>query len=223
MRWRPRWARALIHNCALLPLPKLFSMRSFLPLTLLVSLLAALPARALDITPVSAWGGQPMSAAESQKITHLTVHHQGEAWTPGKDVPTYLRNLQKWSRETKHWADIPYHYVIAPDGTVYAARPETQAGDTNTEYDPRGHLLVMLLGNFEEVEPTKEALDSLAELLAFKAKQYGLDAGAIASHKDWSAQTVCPGKNLYRYLQNGWLKGEVTRRMNVAAKVQSAP
>ena len=54
-------------------------MRSFLPLTLLVSLLAALPARALDITPVSAWGGQPMSAAESQKITHLTVHHQGEA------------------------------------------------------------------------------------------------------------------------------------------------
>ena len=172
----------------------------------------------MDIQPtiisVQTWGGQPMStAALPQTITQLTVHHQGETWTPGKNVPSYLRNLQKWSRETKHWADIPYHYVIAPDGKVYAARPETQAGDTNTEYDPRGHLLVMLLGNFEEVEPTPEALNSLAELLAIKARQYKLDASAIASHKDWSKQTVCPGKNLYRYLENGWLKSKVTRRM----------
>jgi hypothetical protein len=188
---------------------------SLLPLIFTVSTLFAHPAvQALDITPVSAWGGQPASmATEPQTLTHLTVHHQGETWTPGKDVPTYLRKLQKWSRETRHWADIPYHYVIAPDGRVYAARPETQAGDTNTEYDPRGHLLVMLLGNFEEVEPTPEALDSLAELLALKARQYGLDAGAIASHRDWSQQTVCPGKNLYRYLENGWLRAEVTRRL----------
>ncbi|XHS78556.1 peptidoglycan recognition family protein [Burkholderiaceae bacterium UC74_6] len=191
-------------------------MRSLLlPLTFAVSTLLAHPmAHALDITAVSVWGGQPMSTVDApQMITHLTVHHQGESWTPGKDVPTYLRNLQKWSRETKHWADIPYHYVIAPDGKVYAARPETQAGDTNTEYDPRGHLLVMLLGNFEDVEPTPEALNSLAELLTIKARQYGLDASAIASHKDWSKQTVCPGKNLYRYLENGWLRGEVTRRL----------
>ena len=208
-------------------------MRSCLLLTLslLVSTLAAPAARALDITPVSAWGGQPMSVSAPQAITRLTVHHQGETWVPGRDVPTYLRHLQQWSRETKHWADIPYHYVIAPDGQVYAARPETQPGDTNTEYDPRGHLLVMLLGNFEDVEPTPQALDALAELLAIKARQYGLDASAIASHKDWSAQTVCPGKNLYRYLENGWLRGEVTRRLAAnsspvpvhAAPTSSAP
>ena len=172
-------------------------------------------ASALTIIPMSEWGGEPIAitTAAPQTITQLTVHHQGETWVVGNDVPNYLRRLQKWSRESKHWADIPYHYVIAPDGRVYAARPESVAGDTNTEYDPRGHLLVMLLGNFEEVEPTREALASLVELLAEKARETGLDERAIASHKDWSQQTVCPGKNLYRYLQNGWLRGAVGARM----------
>ena len=185
-------------------------------------LFAAQLASALTIIPMSEWGGKPIAITGApQTITKLTVHHQGETWVVGKDVPTYLRNLQKWSRETKHWADIPYHYVIAPDGRVYAARPESVAGDTNTEYDPRGHLLVMLLGNFEEVEPTREALASLVELLAEKARETGLDERAIASHKDWSQQTVCPGKNLYRYLQNGWLQGAVAARLATLIKTPS--
>jgi len=192
-------------------------MRSLLlPLTLAVSTLFVHPAvHALDITAVSVWGGQPMSTSDApQTITRLTVHHQGETWTPGKDVPTYLRNLQKWSRETKHWADIPYHYVIDPEGKVYAARPENIAGDTNTEYDPRGHVLVMVLGNFEEVEPNAAQLQATVELMAELARKHGLDAGAIASHRDYSRQTVCPGKNLYRYLESGWIQHAVTARLD---------
>ncbi len=184
-------------------------------------LFAAQLASALTIIPVSAWGGEPVAITGApQTIAKLTVHHQGETWVDGDDVPAYLRRLQTWSRETKHWADIPYHYVIAPDGRVYAARPEGLAGDTNTEYDPTGHLLVMLLGNFEEVEPTSKALASLVELLAVKAYETGLDERAIASHKDWSKQTVCPGKNLYRYLANGRLYGAVAARI-FALKEQS--
>ena len=193
-------------------------MRSVLLLPVLIAaglLTTHLSASAIEITPASAWGAVPDAApAQPQTtITHITLHHQGETWVPGSDVPTYLRKLQHWSRETKHWADIPYHYVIDPEGKVYAARPENIAGDTNTEYDPRGHLLVMLLGNFEEVEPTREALDSLVDLLAEKARETGLDERAIASHRDWSQQTVCPGKNLYRYLQNGWLKSAVAAQL----------
>ena len=189
-------------------------------------LFAAQLASALAIIPMNEWGGTPIAVTGTpQTITRLTVHHQGETWVVGNDVPAYLRRLQKWSRETKHWADIPYHYVIAPDGRVYAARPEGVAGDTNTEYDPKGHLLVMLLGNFEEVEPTPEALESLVELLATKARETGLDERAIASHRDWSTQTVCPGKNLYRYLENGWLKNAVAARLKEKLKEQptSAP
>lgn len=166
------------------------------------------------IVGVEAWGGSTAAqSAAPQRISHITLHHQGELWQDGADVQAYLRRLQQWSRQTKHWADIPYHYVIAPDGRIYAARPLAQAGDTNTEYDPRGHALVMLLGNFEEQQPTPAQLGAAVELSAWLAREHGLGPEAIASHKDFSAQTVCPGRNLYAYLQSGWFRAEVAKRL----------
>ena len=167
-----------------------------------------------DIVSVAAWGGSAApSTAAPQQITHITLHHQGEIWKEGADVEAYLSRLQQWSRLTKHWADIPYHYVIAQDGRIYAARPLTQAGDTNTEYDPRGHALVMLVGNFEEQQPTAAQLTSAVELTAWLAREHHLGLDAIASHKDHSQQTVCPGKNFYAYLESGWFKAEVAKRL----------
>ncbi|MDM4766199.1 peptidoglycan recognition family protein [Pelomonas sp. SE-A7] len=166
------------------------------------------------IVSMQSWGGTPIQdPGPPQTLTHITLHHQGETWNPARDPAEYLPKLQTWSRQTKRWADIPYHYVIAPDGRIYAARPEGVAGDTNTEYDPRGHLLIMLLGNFEEVEPTREALAATAELMAWSAQRLGLGVDAIATHKDHSKQTVCPGRNLYRHVQSGWLKRAVQARM----------
>lgn len=166
------------------------------------------------IISVDGWGGTPASAAAvPQRISKITLHHQGEIWKEGTDVPNYLRRLQQWSRLTQRWADIPYHYVIAPDGRIYAARPLTQAGDTHTEYDPRGHALLMLVGNFEEQQPTPAQLNAAVELTAWLAREHGLGLDDIASHKDYSRQTVCPGKKLYAYLESGWFKAEVAKKL----------
>lgn len=167
---------------------------------------------------VQAWGGTPGDVtAPPQRITHITLHHQGEIWQDGTDPAAYLRRLQQWSRLTKRWADIPYHYVIAPDGRVFTARPLAQAGDTNTEYDPRGHALLMLVGNFEEQQPTPAQLESAVALSAWLAATHGLGLDAIASHKDFSRQTVCPGRNLYAYLESGWFRTEVGKRLGLQA------
>ena len=167
-----------------------------------------------QIVPVEAWGGSTVaSSGPPQQITHITLHHQGEIWQDGTDVEAYLRRLQQWSRLTQRWADIPYHYVVAPDGRIYAVRPLTQAGDTNTEYDPRGHALVMLLGNFEAQQPTPAQLKAAVDVTAWLAREHHLGLDAIASHKDHSSQTVCPGKNLYAYLASGWFKAEVGKRL----------
>lgn len=184
-----------------------------LPLALILSGCASTP-RAPEIVTVESWGGTTAAtAAPPQRISRITLHHQGEIWQAGADVQAYLRRLQQWSRLTKRWADIPYHYVIAQDGRIYAARPIAQAGDTNTEYDPRGHALVMLVGNFEEQQPTPAQLASAVELTAWLAQTNGLGLDAIASHKDFSQQTVCPGKNFYAYLESGWFKAEVGKRL----------
>jgi hypothetical protein len=153
----------------------------------------------LRMVTVQEWGGTAApSGSSSHRITHVTVHHQGEIWPEDKEVGPYLRALQRWSREARGWSDIPYHYIVAPDGTVYRARPESRPGDTNTEYDPRGHVLVMLLGNFEVQSPTARQWESSVALLAHLLSVHGLSAAALGTHRDYSGQTVCPGANLSR-------------------------
>jgi hypothetical protein len=174
-----------------------------------------------SIVPVSAWGGTPADPAQAhrQTISHITLHHQGEPFKPGTDPQQYLRNLQTWSRGTKHWLDIPYHYIIDLDGHIYEGRKIEYAGDTNTEYDPTGHALIEVVGNFEEVEPNQQQLDAVVRLMALLAKKYEVPLDHIASHRDFSKQTVCPGANLYRYMQDGYFRHKVALRL---AREQSA-
>jgi hypothetical protein len=179
---------------------------------------AAALATEVQIESVAQWGGTAAdpALARKQQITHITLHHQGEPFPPGKDPVQYLRNLQTWSRTTKHWLDMPYHYIIDLDGRIYEGRKLEYAGDTNTEYDPKGHALIEVVGNFEEVEPNQKQLDAVADLMAVLAAKYRVPLEKIAGHKDYSAQTVCPGTNLYRYLQNGYFRDQVALRLKAA-------
>jgi hypothetical protein len=167
------------------------------------------------IVSVAAWGGTPADPLKARKhhITHITLHHQGEPFTPGSDPVQYLRRLQAWSRATKGWLDIPYHYVIDLDGRVYAGRDIAYAGDTNTEYDPTGHALIEVVGNFEEVEPNQKQLDAVVDLMAMLAAKYKVPAGRILSHRDYTRGTLCPGANLYRYVANGYFRDQVGARL----------
>lgn len=194
-----------------------------------LALLASQPAGAQTladiergIIPVSAWGGSPAdpAAARKQSITHITLHHQGEPFKPGTDPRQYLRNLQAWSRSAKQWLDIPYHYVIDLDGRIYEGRKIDYAGDTNTEYDPMGHALIEVVGNFEEVEPNQRQLDAVVNLMAMLAAKYKVPPERIASHRDHSSQTVCPGKNLYRYVQAGYFRDQVAHVLKTGQTVR---
>lgn len=168
-----------------------------------------------SIVSVAEWGGTPADPARARRheITHITLHHQGEPFKPGTDPQLYLRKLQSWSRNTRKWLDIPYHYIIDLEGRIYAGRNIAYAGDTNTEYDPTGHALIEVVGNFEEVEPNQKQLDAVVELMAMLAAKYKVPIERIQSHRDHSAQTVCPGANLYRYVQSGYFRDKVMQRL----------
>ena len=201
---------------------RLFSC-SLLALSSLAAALAASPALAQQplasveraIVPVAAWGGTPADAAKARRhrISQITLHHQGEPFLPGTDPQAYLRRLQAWSRTTKGWLDIPYHYVIDLEGRVYEARPIEFAGDTNTEYDPAGHALIEVVGNFEEVEPNQQQLDAVVDVMAMLAQKYGVSLDDIRSHRDHSDKTVCPGANLYRYVKEDYFRHKVALRL----------
>jgi hypothetical protein len=176
------------------------------------------PILELPIIKVEDWGGTRLSAEARAKAkphvpTQITLHHGGVAFLRDKDPQQYLRNLQTWSRNTRGWIDTPYHYLIDLDGRVYEGRDVLIAGDTNTNYDPSGHALIVVLGNFEDVEPNPAQLDAVISTMTMLAKRFAIAPDKIAGHKDFASDTACPGKSLYPYLQNGFFQREVAKRL----------
>jgi hypothetical protein len=173
----------------------------------------------MRVISVDEWGGTPMNATELASAKRhqpkfITLHHGGVAFLRDKDPRQYLRNLQSWSRGTRKWADIPYHYLIDLDGNIYEGRDINFAGDTNTEYDPAGHALIVVLGNFDEVDPNVKQLEAVSATMTMLARRFQISPDKIAGHKDFSSQTTCPGKSLYPYLQNGYFRDRVAANLS---------
>lgn len=142
----------------------------------------------------------------------ITIHHEGTKLEMTDDAAKKISAIQRWGMgPEKNWADIPYHFLIAPNGTIYEGRDVFTVGETSTEYNPEGHLLICCLGNLEVQPLPQQQLNALIKLAAYASKKYSISVDSIASHRDYSKQTTCPGKNLYPYIQNGFIKKEVKK------------
>ncbi len=108
------------------------------------------------IVPRSGWNAAAPKAFRQHTPVKITIHHEGTAFDSSKDAAKHIKNVQTWGMgKDRNWADIPYHFLVAPDGTIYEGRDVYTVGETATEYDPAGHLLISCLGNFEEQEVPK--------------------------------------------------------------------
>jgi hypothetical protein len=151
------------------------------------------------------WKANP-PVAEMKKHTaqFITIHHTATKQKPTVSLAEKLRNLQKFSQNEGKltsgkvkppWPDVPYHFYIACDGNIGEARDLNYVGDTNTEYDPTGHLLIVLEGSFGEEQPTEAQMKATQQLVNWLARSYRIASDKIGTHKDY-AKTACPGKNL---------------------------
>lgn len=162
----------------------------------------------LEIVPREGWDAAPaeVSKMTPHTIERLTVHHAGDQSATPTGPPRY-RSWQAF-HISRGWGDLAYHYIVGIDGTVYEARDTRYKGATGTNYDPDGHFLVVLEGNFEIDDPTQRQLDSLVDVLAWAATEFGVSPSTIAGHRD-HASTACPGGNLYPYIASGDLEADV--------------
>jgi hypothetical protein len=158
------------------------------------------------------WEAADARPYKTHTPVRLTVHHEGTQLNYSDNAARKIKAIQRWGMgPDRNWADIPYHYLIAPDGTIYEGRSVNTVGETNTEYDPTGHLLICCLGNYEVQEVSPEMLQSLIRLLAWCSKQYNIPLETLSTHRDNSKQTSCPGKNLYAYFANGYVLREAKK------------
>jgi len=152
------------------------------------------------------WGARPpVLPMQAHTLTRLTIHHTGTNQNFNRSVADKLRALQLFSQRDDSlasgrlkpaWPDVPYHFYVGVDGVVGEGRDWRYAGDTNTEYDPAGHLLVVVEGNFQKDTLTTAQRRSLDAILPALARRFSIPAERLASHRDY-ARTECPGANIY--------------------------
>ncbi len=192
-------------------------LRKFFPFVILALMLASCSADITNYMPITElnypsdlkiisrndWNWQPLTKILPQhQINRITIHHSGEEFAENKDVYKYLKDLQTWSKNEKKWIDIPYHFMIDFKGNIYEARPINYPGDTNTDYDVRGHALICVIGNYEVQTINEKQLKSLSKLTAFLKHKYNVSFKDIRTHKDYT-ETLCPGKDLDKYFEDG--------------------
>lgn len=167
------------------------------------------------IIPKSEWKAQKARPYKQHIPIKITVHHEGgKILTIGDDARQRLKNVQTWCMGPhRKWTDIPYHLLIAPDGSVYEGRNPLTVGETNTEYDPTGHLLICFLGNYSQQKLDDKLLKVLINLLADQCIKYNISPKDISTHRDHSKQTTCPGEDIYSYFKSGYIVGEVKKAL----------
>ncbi|MGH2604921.1 MAG: peptidoglycan recognition protein family protein, partial [Dehalococcoidia bacterium] len=136
-------------------------------------------------------------------IERVTLHHTGPpAWYGVPSADAYLRGIQRFHMGPERgWPDIAYHLLIDLDGGVWEGRSLAFAGDTATAYDPSGHALVAVLGDYDQQQPSVAQIEAIVQTVRWVTETYGLDDGTPAGHRDYAA-TACPGQNLYRLLDD---------------------
>jgi hypothetical protein len=168
--------------------------------------------REIDGICREAWRARPPTRRyRRHRIDHLTIHHSGSIFWRNREAPERFRSMQA-GHQAQGWPDIAYHVLIDRHGNVYRARPTWAKGNTNTNYNPRGHLLVMCIGNFSEQDVPRAQLNAAVDVLAWACVRFDVPPRKIGGHRDY-ASTACPGDDLYRYISSGRIKRKVKRRI----------
>lgn len=154
-----------------------------------------------------AWDAAPPGADDrSHAITGLMVHHAAVELTDNRDAPSRMRGYQRYHQE-QGWPDVAYHVGVDRNGHLYELRDPSLPGDTFTDYDPAGWLLVLADGNFDVQEPTAAQLEGVSRVLAWGATRFGTET-RVHAHRD-HAETACPGDHLYAPVVDGSLEARV--------------
>lgn len=186
--------------------------RGYIVLLMLVCLTGSIAVSAVDMPPPpnlisrAAWGAKPpVKPYKAHVIERITIHHQGVKAGTTQDAKQRLRNMQAFHQSEKRgFADISYHFIIDRNGNLYEGRPLTAPGESKTDYNPEGHLSICLLGNFNMQDPTEKQIETLRALVQWGLQTFHLTTDTVKAHRDY-ARTDCPGKNLYRRIQEGTL------------------
>lgn len=195
------------------------------------------PGRASASEPVAApplvtrtqWGADnSLNNGSAQYVTTIAqvhIHHTVSSNTYGReDVPAMIRGMHAYHTRTLGWSDLGYNFLVDRFGRAYVGRaggPRKLVRGAHTLGFNAQSTGIAAIGNYETATPSKEMLETIAALAAWKLDPFGRNplgridvrsegsdkysSGRVANlptidgHRDTN-DTACPGKNLYAAL-----------------------
>jgi hypothetical protein len=189
-------------------------------------------------------------------VTQFFVHHTVDSnYASAVDGASLVRAIWQYHTYTLGWGDIGYNYLVDENGNVYQGRAHGDNIDGGHVYGYNsGSMGVALIGCFQPNDsscksldrnnvtgPSGAMLDSLTDLLAWKANDYEIDPQGqhtfckgdgsnclnfytIAGHRD-GYPTSCPGDLAYADLQTirDQTAAKKTAQYTYAAKQATLP
>lgn len=132
----------------------------------------------------------------------ITIHHTGSEMpifvTKREKVIDAINNVLK-DHLDRQYGDIAYHFLIDYAGRVWAGRSLAYEG-AHVQDQNENNLGIVLLGNFDEQEPSGEQINSLFRLIQGVRRTFGIKLHRVYGHRDLG-YSVCPGKHLYSHVQ----------------------
>lgn len=172
------------------------------------------------MTQTTAAGAEAMvrGAACARPIREVILHH---TWAPtaaqyrGRETVEAIRRVHmsppaEGGPSDGPWRDIGYHYLIGPDGAIFAGRPLAIDG-AHVKGHNTGTVGVSLILNGDTEDPTVAQAEAAGALLRALCRRFGLDAAKnfgprTGFHRDYSAKS-CPGKRVTKAGVIGWVTG----------------
>lgn len=166
------------------------------------------------IHPRYIWNADDPKPYKNHKPVRITIHHEGTYFPQDSLAFRHIKNVQVWGMRVRKWADIPYHFLIDGFGNIIEGRNIFTVGETNTSYDPTGHLLISIIGEYHRRQNLNpEQYQSLIKLIAFLSNKFQISIDSIKGHRDYCrpGETDCPGDNIYQLIQSGKIKKDVEK------------
>ncbi|MCX8056800.1 MAG: peptidoglycan recognition protein family protein [Ignavibacteria bacterium] len=164
------------------------------------------------ILPRESWNAIEPKEYKKHKPNKITIHHEGTYFPQDSLAFRHIKNIQIWGMRERKWADVPYHFFIDGFGNIIEGRDIFTVGETNTSYDPTGHILISIIGEYHKKQKLNEAqYKSLIKLIEYLRKRFEIKCDEIRGHRDYCkpGETDCPGDNIYELIISNKIKNQL--------------
>ncbi len=157
------------------------------------------------ITPPVAWRGSlPSGSFRTHVPERITITHTGVPLVPSADPLGYMKNQQE--RDLRRgWGDLGAHYYVGPSGAIFQSRDTYIKGrtleETDAKFDPQGHILITLIGDYNEQALSEEFQEGFVDLTAWLIQQHNIPMAQLKGINEYT-ETDGPGRHFTE-----WIKG----------------